>query len=70
MPAILLLCAMLFLGAPQTTPKPLIENDRVAVWEVTGSNGAAVGYRGRVPVRQRHIPSPVFSAGDATKLEE
>jgi hypothetical protein len=33
----LLLLAMLFQGGPQTTPKPVIENDRVAVWDVTDS---------------------------------
>ncbi len=33
----LLLCAILFLAGPQTGPKPLIDNDRVAVWDVTDS---------------------------------
>jgi hypothetical protein len=35
----LLLCAMLLQSDPQTASKPvtLIENDRVAVWDVTGS---------------------------------
>ena len=33
----LLVCAMLFLAASQTAPKPVIENDRVAVWDVTDS---------------------------------
>jgi hypothetical protein len=32
---ILLLCALLFPAAPQTAPKPLIDNDRVTVWDVT-----------------------------------
>jgi hypothetical protein len=31
----ILLLAMLFQGGLQTTPKPVIENDRVAVWDVT-----------------------------------
>jgi hypothetical protein len=31
----LLLCAMLFQASPQTALKPLIDNDRVTVWEVT-----------------------------------
>jgi hypothetical protein len=35
MVSILLLCAALFLASPQTTPAPLIDNDRVAVWDVT-----------------------------------
>jgi hypothetical protein len=30
----LLLCALLFQGDLQTAPKPVIENDRVAVWDV------------------------------------
>jgi hypothetical protein len=34
---ILLLCAIAFQAAPQATPKPVIENDRVAVWEATGA---------------------------------
>ena len=34
---ILLLCAMLFQSGPQTASKPVIENDRVAVWDVTGA---------------------------------
>jgi hypothetical protein len=37
---ILLLCAMLFPPTPQTAPKPLIENDRVAVWDVSGPTTA------------------------------
>jgi hypothetical protein len=28
---------MLFQASPQTAPKPLIENDRVTVWDVTGA---------------------------------
>jgi hypothetical protein len=36
----LLLCAILFHASPQTTPKPLIENDRVTVWDVTGPTTA------------------------------
>jgi hypothetical protein len=32
-----LLLAMLFQGGSQTTPKPVIENDRVAVWDVPDS---------------------------------
>jgi hypothetical protein len=32
----LLLCAMLFQASPQTAMKPLIDNDRVTVWDVTG----------------------------------
>jgi len=35
MPSVLLLCVMLFLAGPQTGLKPLIDNDRVAVWEMT-----------------------------------
>jgi hypothetical protein len=31
----LLLCAMLLRSAPQTPAKPVIENDRVAVWDVS-----------------------------------
>jgi hypothetical protein len=31
----LLLCAMLLQGDPQTALKPVIENDRVAVWDVS-----------------------------------
>jgi hypothetical protein len=31
----LLLCAMLFQTGPQTALKPLIDNDRVTVWDVT-----------------------------------
>jgi hypothetical protein len=34
---ILLLCAMLFQTGSQTALKPLINNDRVAVWDVRGS---------------------------------
>lgn len=37
MAPILLLFAMLFQAAPQTGLKPAIDNDRVAVWEVTDS---------------------------------
>jgi hypothetical protein len=37
---ILLLCAMLFEASPQTALKPLIDNDRVTVWDVTGSTNA------------------------------
>ncbi len=33
----LLLCAILLLASPQTALKPLIENERVVVWDVTGS---------------------------------
>jgi hypothetical protein len=33
----ILLFAMLFQGGPQTTLKPVIENERVAVWDVTDS---------------------------------
>jgi hypothetical protein len=36
----LLLCAILFLASPQTALKPVIENDRVAVWDVTSSTTA------------------------------
>ena len=36
----LLLCAILFLAGSQTALKPVIENDRVAVWDVTGSTTA------------------------------
>jgi hypothetical protein len=32
----LLLCAILFHPAPQTAAEPAIDNDRVAVWDVTG----------------------------------
>ena len=32
---ILLLCAILFQADAQTLPKPVIDNDRVAVWDVT-----------------------------------
>jgi hypothetical protein len=32
----LLLCAILLQASPQTAPKPLIDNDRVTVWEVKG----------------------------------
>ncbi len=35
MSGILLLFAVLFLAGPQTGLKPLIDNDRVAVWDVT-----------------------------------
>lgn len=34
---ILLFCAMLFQAASPTTPKPVIENERVAVWDVQDS---------------------------------
>lgn len=37
---ILLLCAMLFQSGPQTASKPVIENDRVAVLDVTGARAA------------------------------
>jgi hypothetical protein len=40
MPAILILCAMLFLATPQTATKPIIDNDRVAVWDVTEAPAA------------------------------
>lgn len=33
----LLLCALLLQGDPQTASKPVIENDRVAIWDVTDS---------------------------------
>jgi hypothetical protein len=33
----LLLCALLLQGDPQTALKPVIENDRVAVWDLTDS---------------------------------
>jgi hypothetical protein len=36
----LLVFAMLFQAAPQTALKPAIENDRVVVWDVTGSANA------------------------------
>src|SRR5580700_7416122 len=36
----LLLLAMLLQGGAQTTPKPVIDNDRVAVWDVTGPTAA------------------------------
>jgi hypothetical protein len=36
----LLLCAILFHASPQTAPKPLIENDRVTVWETSGPTTA------------------------------
>lgn len=32
-----LLCLMFFQAGAQTAPKPAIENDRVTVWDVTGS---------------------------------
>jgi len=39
----LLLCASLFQAGTQTSLKPVIDNDRVTVWDVTGSyNCAAV----------------------------
>jgi hypothetical protein len=31
---------MLFQGDPQTALKPIIDNDRVTVWDVTGSAAA------------------------------
>lgn len=37
---ILLFCAMLFQAASQTAMKPVIENDRVAVWDVTKQSTA------------------------------
>jgi hypothetical protein len=37
---ILVLCAMLFQASPQTALKPLIDNDRVTVWDVTGRTTA------------------------------
>jgi hypothetical protein len=37
MVSILLLCAILVQGNPQTALKPVLENDRVVVWDVTGS---------------------------------
>ncbi|HWZ45018.1 MAG TPA: hypothetical protein VNW97_16205 [Candidatus Saccharimonadales bacterium] len=40
MPLTLLLSVMLFLTVPQTAVKPLIENDRVAVWDVPASTTA------------------------------
>jgi hypothetical protein len=36
----LLLCAILFQAGPQTALKPVIENDRVAVWDVRDSTTA------------------------------
>lgn len=36
----LLLCALLFQAGPLTAAKPLIENDRVTVWEVTAVRNA------------------------------
>ncbi len=33
----LLLCAALFQAVPQTAPQPVIDNDRVVVWDVTGA---------------------------------
>jgi hypothetical protein len=33
---ILLLCAMLFQAGPQTALKPLIDNDRVTIWDASG----------------------------------
>src|ERR1700683_1534896 len=32
----LLLCVMLFQAGPQTALKPMIDNERVVVWDVTG----------------------------------
>ena len=40
MSAALLLFVMLFQTGLQPTPKPLIENDRVSVWDVTGATSA------------------------------
>jgi hypothetical protein len=40
MPGVLLLCTILFLAGPQTGSKPLIDNDRVAVWDVNDSTMA------------------------------
>jgi hypothetical protein len=37
---ILLFCAMLFQAAPQTAPKPVIDNDRVTVWDVSAPTPA------------------------------
>jgi hypothetical protein len=37
---ILLLCAMLFQTGTPTAPKPVIDNDRVAVWDVSDSAAA------------------------------
>jgi hypothetical protein len=37
---ILLLCALLFKPGPQAALKPLIDNDRVTVWDVTGPTTA------------------------------
>jgi hypothetical protein len=37
---ILVLCAILFHPSPQSTPRPIIDNDRVAVWDVTGHAAA------------------------------
>jgi hypothetical protein len=37
---ILLLCVMLFQAGAQTAPKPAIDNDRVAVWDVSDSAAA------------------------------
>jgi hypothetical protein len=37
---ILLLCAMLFQAAPQAAMKPVIDNDRVTVWDVTAPTPA------------------------------
>jgi|SRR5579859_1797507 len=40
---ILLFCAMLLQAASQPTPKPVIDNDRVTVWEMSGSMPATPG---------------------------
>jgi len=40
---ILLFCAMLLQGGTQATLKPAIDNDRVAVWDVTDSVAARPG---------------------------
>jgi hypothetical protein len=39
---ILVFCAMLFQAGSQTALKPIIENDRVVVWDVTDSAPARV----------------------------
>jgi hypothetical protein len=50
----ILLCSILFQGPPQT-PKPLIDNERVAIWEVT------------VPIPAQLVDSVVVSlSGSAT----
>ena len=37
---LLLLCAILFQAASPATPKPIIDNDRVEVWDITGTVAA------------------------------